>query len=120
MQTSYLLLMIGGVFISSISQIFLKKSAIKNAGATGFKAQYLNRYVIVGYLLLLVAMLIPLYAYQFVDLKYGAVIESLGYAFVMALSWLFFREKITRKKLIGNIMIIAGVIIFGSNFISAL
>lgn len=102
------------MFISSISQILLKKSAVINVDATGFKAQYMNKYVIIGYLLLFVAMLIPLYTYQFVELKYGAVIESLGYVFVMILSSLFLSEKITRKKLIGNIVIIAGVILFSS------
>ncbi|MDL2238309.1 EamA family transporter [Christensenellaceae bacterium OttesenSCG-928-K19] len=114
MQIKYLFLMAGAVFISAISQILLKRSAQINVNAKGFRAQYLNRYVISGYILLFVAMLGPLYAYQFVDLKYGAVIESLAYAFVMALSALFLQEKITKKKLIGNIIIISGVILFNS------
>ena len=107
-------MMAGGVFISSVSQVLLKKGALVNEGKTGFKAQYLNGYVIGGYALLLVAMLIPLYGYRFVDLKYGAVIESLGYAFVMVLSFLFFGEKITLRRLIGNIVIILGVVLFSS------
>ncbi|MEA4853348.1 MAG: EamA family transporter [Christensenella sp.] len=112
MIISYLLFMAAGVFISSVSQILLKISAERNIDAKGFKAQYLNKFVIIGYLLLFIAMLIPLYVYQFVPLKYGAVIESLGYVFVMILSALILKEKITKKKLIGNLLIIAGVIIF--------
>lgn len=112
MLVSYLLMMVGGVFLSAISQILLKKSAEKNVDATGFKEQYLNKLVIVGYLLLFVAMLIPLYTYQFVPLKYGAVIESLGYVFIMILSAIFLKEKITKKKLLGNLIIIAGVVMF--------
>ena len=114
MKISYILLMVCGVFISSISQILLKKSAVKN-GEGGFVKQYLNKYVIGGYLLLFIAMLIPLYAYTVLDLKYGAVIESLGYVFVMILSALFLKEKITKKKLLGNIIIITGVLIFTLN-----
>ena len=113
MQINYLLIMVGGVLISSISQIFLKRSAVIHADATGFSAQYLNKFVIGGYALLFVAMLIPLYVYQFVELKYGAVIESLGYVFVMILSSLFLSEKVTPKKLIGNLIIIIGVVVFG-------
>lgn len=112
MVISYLLIMACGVFISSVSQILLKISAEKNIGAKGFKAQYLNKFVIIGYLLLFIAMLIPLYVYQFIPLKYGAVIESLGYVFVMILSAVVLREKITKRKLIGNLLIVAGVIIF--------
>lgn len=109
---NYLLMMAGGVFISAVSQILLKTSAQKNISAKGFKAQYLNRWVISGYALLFLAMLIPLYTYQFVPLKYGAIIESLGYVFVMLLSAFFLKEKITKRKLIGNLLIVAGVIIF--------
>ncbi|MEG2521056.1 MAG: EamA family transporter [Christensenellaceae bacterium] len=104
--------MAGGVFISSISQILLKKSAEKNINEKSFKAQYINKFVIVGYFLLFVAMLIPLYTYTVVPLKYGAIVESLGYAFVMILSAIFLKEKITKKKLIGNIVIIIGIIVF--------
>jgi len=112
MQVSALLLMVSGVLISSVSQILLKKGAIVNEGRTGFAAQYLNRYVIGGYLLLLIAMLIPFYVYQLVELKYGAVMEPLGYVFVMILSYLAFGEKITPRRLIGNALIILGVVLF--------
>ena len=117
MLASYLLMMAGGVFISSISQILLKKSAEKNIDATGFKEQYLNKLVIIGYFLLFIAMLIPLYTYQFVPLKYGAVIESLGYVFIMVISAIFLKEKITKKKLLVNLIIVAGVIIFNLRII---
>ena len=112
MVISYLIIMACGVFIASVSQILLKISAERNVGATGFKAQYLNKFVIIGYALLLISTLIPLYVYQFIPLKYGAVIESLGYVFVMILSAVILREKITKRKLIGNLLIVAGVIIF--------
>jgi drug/metabolite transporter (DMT)-like permease len=107
--------MAGGVFISSISQLLLKKSALTNADSKCFKAQYLNREVISGYALLFIAMLIPLYVYQFVELKYGAVVESLGYVFVMILSSLVLGERITKKKLAGNLLIIIGIAMFSSN-----
>ena len=112
MRTSYLLMMAGGVLVSSISQILLKKSAVIHHDRTGWKAQYLNRFTAGGYILLFLAMLITLYVYQFVELKYGAAVESLGYVFVMCLSSLFLGEKITKKKITGNMLIIAGIVLF--------
>jgi multidrug transporter EmrE-like cation transporter len=82
-----------------------------------FQAQYLNRHVVGGYTLLLVAMVIPLYALKFIDLKYAAIFESLGYVFIMVLSAIFLHERVTRRLIVGNILIIAGVIMFGSHII---
>ena len=41
-------------------------------------------------------------------MKYGAVIDSFAYVFVLLMSWLILKEKITKGKLIGNMIIIAG------------
>ena len=116
MSVNYFLMMTGGVLIASISQILLKKSALANVDSTSFKAQYINKLVIGGYALLFIAMLIPLYVYRFIELKYGAVIESLGYVFVMILSSLILGEKITKKRLAGNVLIILGIALFSSNW----
>ena len=40
------------------------------------------------------------------------IIESLGYIFVMILSNRILKEKITKKKLIGNLLILIGIIIY--------
>ncbi len=45
-------------------------------------------------------------------MKYGAVIDSFAYVFVLLMSWLILKEKITKGKLIGNMIIIAGIIIY--------
>ncbi len=103
--------MIFGVFIASVSQILLKQSAQKTGGGS-FLSQYLNKYVIIGYLLLFISMLIPFYTYKFVPLKYGSITETTAYVFVMILSAIFLKEKITKKRLIGNLLIICGIIVF--------
>ena len=105
-----------GVFLSSVSQIFFKKSADKTGKETSFSKQYLNVYVIAGYFLLFLSMLIPLYVLRFIELKYVAVIESLAYVFVMLLSTVFLKEKITKRMFFGNALIILGVIVFGLKF----
>ncbi len=110
MTISYYILMGGGVFIASVAQILLKKSArIKREKMV---QEYLNRLVLGGYAILFASMCIAILAYRVVPLKYGAIIESLGYVFVMLLSAFFLRERITRKKLLGNLIIILGVVVF--------
>jgi len=99
-----------GVFIASISQVFLKKSSQKKYG-TRFK-EYFNWLVISGYAILFVSLLINIYAYRFIDLKFGPIIESSGYIYVIVFSRYFFNEKISLKKLIGVLLIIIGIIVF--------
>lgn len=74
--------------------------------------EYLNPWVISGYALMILSTLCIIYAYRGVAYKNGAIIESLGYLLIMILSRLLFREKITKKKLVGNLIILAGVLVF--------
>lgn len=53
-------------------------------------------------------------AYRGVPLSLGPVLESTSYLYIMILSYLFLDEKITRKKILGNILIIAGILIYAS------
>lgn len=57
-------------------------------------------------------MILMIMAYKGMQFKYGAIIESLVYLYVMILSRIFFKEEITRKKVIGNMLIVCGVIVF--------
>ncbi len=106
----YWLSMIMAVVISSFSQMLLKKATfVKYENKI---REYMNFWVISGYSLLVGSTLLVIYAYKGIEFKNGAVIESFGYMFVMLLSSLFFKEKITRQKLIGNIIILIGIFVF--------
>ena len=105
------LLIFLSVIISAFSQIILKKSAKKNYDSV--IKEYLNPYVIVGYIMMFGATIFTILAYKFgLEYKSGPVIESLGYVLIMFLSLWFFGEKITKKKLLGNGLVILGIIIF--------
>lgn len=106
----YYLLMLSAVVLSSFAQILLKKGAMKKHKSVIF--EYLNPHVICGYCVMMIGMLLNVLAYRVVEYKNGPAIESLGFLFVMILSWFFFREKITKKKLIGNVIILLGIFIF--------
>lgn len=74
--------------------------------------EYMNYHVIAGYGITFTCMILMVIAFKGMPLKYGAVIESLVYFYIMILSRFFFGERFTLKKVIGNLLIICGVIIF--------
>ena len=109
-MNKYFLFMFASVILSSISQILLKISARKSHSS--FLKEYLNPLVIIGYGLMAAATLTTIAAYQGMDYKNGPVIESLGYILVMILSYFILKEKVTKRKIAGYILILAGVAVF--------
>ena len=110
MNNFFMLLIFAGTFFTAISQILLKQSAQKTYKHPIY--EYLNWRVIVAYGMFFGVLLLNTYAYSKVDLKYGPVIDSFAYVFILILSWLILKEKISKGKLIGNLIIIAGILIY--------
>ncbi|MBQ1239269.1 MAG: EamA family transporter [Ruminococcus sp.] len=98
------------VFISSVSQILLKKSADKTYDSK--LKEYLNPLVIVAYGMFFCSMLITMYCYRFVDVSAGPILESAGYVFVAVLGYIFLKEKFTKKKIIGMVVLLCGIALF--------
>ena len=90
--------------------IILKKASSEEH--TSFLNEYLNVKVIVGYGLLVLSTILTIIAFKGLDYKNGPIIESLGYIFVMILSKVILKEKITKKKIIGNVLILLGIFTF--------
>ena len=109
-MNSFMLLMFAGTFFSAVSQILLKQSAEKKYSHPLF--EYLNWRVVLSYGIFSVVLLVNTYAYTRVDMKYGAVIDTFSYVFVMILSWLILKEKMTSKRIIGNLLIMTGVFVY--------
>lgn len=109
-MNSYVFLLIASVLIASCSQIILKKSASKEYSS--IIREYLNVRVIVGYGMMFISTILTIFAFKGLDYKNGPIIESLGYIFIMFLSRIFLKEKITKKKIIGNSLILLGILIF--------
>ena len=109
-MVKYFVIMIISGVLSSFSQILLKKSAGEKKDS--LIKEYLNLYVIMGYVITALCMILTMIGYKGVPFKYGSVLESLTYIYIMILSRLLLGEKMTKKKLLGNIIIIIGVIVF--------
>ena len=100
-----------GSLIASLSQVLLKKSAKKTYSS--LLKEYFNPYVIVGYAMMVLATLCGVIAYhKGVPYKNGVMLESLGFILIMIFSKIFFGEAITKKKIIGNALILIGMVVF--------
>ena len=109
-MSKYFLLAIFSGILSSFSQVLLKKGSARKRKVIW--EEYLNPYVIAGYMIMITCMLLTVMAFRGIPFKYSGVLESLGYIYIMILSRAILNEKITKKKAIGNIIIVIGVIIF--------
>ena len=97
--------------IASFAQVLLKKSA--NEPHKNALGEYLNWKVITGYFIMFAGMLLGIIAYaKGVSMQSGAIMDGIGNLWVIILSFLFFREPLTKKKLLGNAMIISGIVVF--------
>lgn len=101
---------ISGVLISALAQILLKKSA--NEEKESRLKEYLNARTLLAYGIFFGATLCSVFAYKYIPLSFGPILGSLEYIFIAVLSYLCLKEKISKKRLIGLLLIIAGVIIF--------
>ena len=95
--------MLSGTFFSAVSQILLKQSA--NIRYENRIREYLNFRVILSYTIYMLILLLNTWCYTKVDMRYGPV-------FVLLLSHFILKEKITKGKIMGNLIIIAGILIY--------
>lgn len=106
----FIAIYLAGVFVSSIAQILLKKSAGKKYES--WIREYLNPYVIFSYAVFFGATFCTIYAYKGVPLSFGPILAATQYIFIAILSKIFLKERISPKKLIGLSIIVAGIIVY--------
>lgn len=109
-MNKYWLMLFAAVVISTVSQVLLKRGTQRKRNT--FWDDYLNPWVIAGYVLMVISTICVIFAYRGVDYKNGPVVESLGFIFVLFLGRVFFGERLTAKKIIGTLVIVAGIIVF--------
>lgn len=109
-MNKYLLVLFVATIFSAGSQVLLKQSARREH--KNWIYEYLNWRVITAYAIFFGVLISTTYAYTHVDMRYGPVIDTFTYVFVMLFSFIILKEKFTRGQLIGNLIIIAGVLIY--------
>lgn len=109
-MNSYYLLGILSVVIASFSQILLKKGALGTYDS--FLKEYLNVWVISGYSMMFASVFLTMIVYRGMNFMNVPVLEAIGYILVPVLSYFFFREALSRRKIIGIACILAGIVIY--------
>lgn len=110
----YSLIMVFGSLVASVSQIILKKSAEKQYSSR--LKEYLNPLVITAYILFFGTTFISMYALRVVPLSMSPILEASGYIFVAILSFIFLKEKMTKKQLLGMALILTGIVVYSLKF----
>jgi len=106
----YSIIYLIGVVISAFAQILLKKAAmIKRESKI---KEYLNFKTMFAYFIFFSATLCTVLSYKYVPMSMGPILGTTEYLFIALLSYFFLKEKIKKKKLIGILVIVAGVLIF--------
>lgn len=106
----YIILSLTSVFISAISQVMLKKAAMKHYKSR--ISEYLNPLVIFAYLLFVGTTLLSVLSYRGIPLSLGPVLEATSYVYVTVFGVTFFSEKVTVKKALSLATIIAGIVVY--------
>ena len=86
MRLFFFLLMIFSEIIAASSQMLLKKSAMKEYSSV--IREYLNPYVIIGYFMLVMSMVIAIVCYGGLGYMEVVVMEPINYILVMIFSCL--------------------------------
>lgn len=102
--------MIMSALITAFSQVILKKSANKKYKSIVF--EYLNPYVLFSYVCYVGVLVLNVFIYTKVDYRFGIVISSMSTILVMILSNIILKEAVTRKRIIRNVIIFCGILIF--------
>lgn len=113
MNTTMLLyagILLISVFIASVSQVMLKKSANRTYDSP--LQEYLNPLVIFAYVLFVGTTLLSVLAYRGIPLSLGPVLEATGYLYITAFGVLIFKEKMTRGKIVALALILLGIGIY--------
>ena len=102
------------VLLTGVSQVLLKiGSAHQSKSKSSFLAPYLNMPTIFAYGLLLFVTIISIIALiRGIQLKTFYAITSLNFVVVAGLSWGILKETVTKKMVIGIILIVLGIVIF--------
>ncbi len=99
-----------GVFLSSISQVMLKKAAVRKYSS--WLKEYLNPLVIVAYVIFFGTTFLSIYAYKGIPLSMGPVLEATSYIYVTIFGVTIFKEKLNRQKVLALLLIVGGILVY--------
>ena len=105
----YACVLLLGVFISAISQVLLKKAAMREYD--NIVKEYLNPLVIFAYVLFFGTTFLSIFAYKGLPLSMGPILEATSYIYVTFFGVKIFSEKMSIKKGLALLLIVGGIVV---------
>ncbi|WP_107839179.1 EamA family transporter [Metasolibacillus meyeri] len=93
--------------INASGQILMKQAALKKLNR---KMMYI--YLCSAYGLFLVSTILTIYILKYISMKYFTIILAFNFIVTGLFSFLFLKEKMGKKTLLGTIVVLIGVGIF--------
>lgn len=105
-MTGYFILLLVMTLLGSVASLFLKRAS----GSEGIIAMLKNINLYIGGFLYLTSAVLNIIVLRYLDYSIVLPLTSITYIWTMILSYMILKEKITKKKLAGVILIIIGAI----------
>lgn len=111
-EMSWVILSVLSSFLNACAQVLIKKGSIfvSNQATKGIMA-YANGYLFAGFFLYGISAFIYLKLLEKVDVSVAYPVSSIGYIFIVVLSFITLGESFDWKKMIGIFVMIVGMII---------
>ncbi len=106
----YAFLLLFGVFISSVSQVMLKKSAERTYNST--IEEYFNPLVVGAYFLFVCTTFLSIFSYRGIPLSMGPILEATSYIYVTVFGLKIFHEKMNARKWLALFVILLGIFVY--------
>lgn len=106
----YVCLLLLGTFLASVSQVMLKKAALRNY--ENKLQEYLNPLVIFAYIIFFGTTFLSIFAYRGIPLSMGPVLEATSYIYVTIFGVTIFQEKLNLRKLLALGFIVGGILVY--------
>lgn len=106
----YVCLLLLGTFLASISQVMLKKAALRSY--ENKLQEYLNPLVIIAYVIFFGTTFLSIFAYRGIPLSMGPVLEAKSYIYVTVFGVTIFKEKLNVRKLFALTLIVGGILVY--------
>lgn len=108
----YAMISLLGVFLSSVSQVMLKKAAMRKFESVW--KEYLNPLVIFAYAIFFGTTLLSVLAYKGMPVSLGPVLETTAYLYITFFGVTIFREKLNPKKVLALVLIVGGILLYAT------
>ena len=98
--------------IVALAQVILKIGARQVDFKSPLVSNFKNKYLLISIFLFILVPVLSIITMRVIDFSNFYSFTALSYFFIMLFSWKVLKEDIDRLRIIGNILVIAGVVVF--------